>query len=535
MGYPRDLREHLSLLEKSGKLIRVSREINIDTELHPLVRLQFRGLPKEERKAFIFENVIDATGKRYDIPVVVCALAASREIYALGMNCPPDKISEKWAEVHLNPIEPVIINDGPVQEEIHTGEGLLEHGGFEEFPIPISTPGYDAGRFIASPYWITKDPDTGIVNVGTYRVHVKSPTRTGIMWMSTKQHMAQHWAKAREKGVTLQAALVVGASPNIGNVSVSKSSTEVNELAVAGAIAGRPVELVKCKKIDIEVPAYAEIVFEGEFSMNEVEPEAPFGEFSGYMGQRTWMPYFTVKCITHRKNPIWQTFLSQFPPSESSTIRGIGREGAVYKYLKYDSKQPWVQRVAMHEATGSAGLMIITISERDKTKIWETLEAASEWVVPNSPNTKIIMAVNEDIDPEDADALFWAFSYRVQPHRDTRIKTYTAKSLMDYSIAPPQIERDARYESMPESSHILVDSTIKWDYPPVSLPKKEFMDRALRIWKEENLPRLDLKKPWWGYTLGYWPDEYEDQASLAVQGEYKKIGEMLAKQRRKLT
>ena len=536
MDYPKDLREYLRLLEEKGKLIRIKREINKDTELHPLVRLQFRGLPQEERKVFLFENVIDAKGKRYRIPVVICALAASREIYALGMNCDADKIMDKWAEAQLHPIEPVVIDHGPVHEEIHIGKGLLEHGGLEEFPIPISTPGYDAGPFISSPYWVTKDPETGVVNVGTYRVHVKAPLRTGIMWASVDQHVARHWAKCREKGIPLQAALVVGASPNIGHVSVSKLSPEVNEFAFAGAIAGRPVELVKCKTVDLHVPAYAEIVFEGELSMDEVEPEAPFGEALGFIGHRKWMPYFTIKCITHRKNPIWQAFLSQFPPSESSMIRGVGRDGAVYKYLKHDCRQPWVLRVVMNEASGAAGVMIIQVSEREQTKVWETLEAASKWVIPNSPNTKMVIAVGEDIDPEDADALMWAFSFRVQPHRDCRIVTYPGKSLMDYSLAPPEaaFERDARYERMPEASHLLVNSTLKWDYPPVSLPKKEFMERALEIWEEEKLPRLKLKQPWWGYGLGYWTAEFEEQAILAVKGEYQRVGDMLMKQRRKL-
>jgi UbiD family decarboxylase len=536
MDYPKDLRDHLQLLEKSGKLTRIKREINKDTELHPLVRLQFRGLPKEERKAFLFENVVDVKGKKYDVPVVICALGASREIYALGMNCDPDKILDKWAEVQLHPIEPVLIDDGPVHEEIHVDKGLLEHGGLEEFPITISTPGYDAGPFIASPYWVSKDPETEVVNVGTYRVHVKSPLKTGIMWHSVDQHIARHWEKCRKMGIPLKAALVVGAAPNIGLASVSKLSSEVNEFAFAGAIAGYPVELVKCITADLEVPASAEIVLEGEFSMDEVEPEAPFGEALGFMGHRKWMPYFTIKCITHRKNPIWQTFLSQFPPSESSMIRGVGREGAIYKYLKYDCNQPWVLKVAMNEATGVAGVVIIQVSESDQAKVWETLEAVSKWVIPNSPNTKLVIAVGEDIDPDDADAVMWAFSFRVQPHRDCRTVTYPGRSLMDYSLAPPEaaFERDARYERMPEASHLLVNSTIKWHYPPVSLPRKEFMERALKIWEEEKLPPLKLRQPWFGYSLGYWPAEFVEQAELAVRGEYKLVGDMLAKQGRKL-
>lgn len=536
MDYPKDLREYLRLLEEKGMLIRIKREINKDTELYPLVKLQFRGLPREERKTFLFENVVDAKGKKYGMPVIICALAASRDIYALGMNCDPEKILDRWAEIQLHPIEPVIIDHGPVHDEVHIGTGLLEHGGLEEFPIPISTPGYDAGPFIASPYWVTKDPETGLVNVGTYRVHVKGPLKTGIMWHSVDQHIAVNWTKCRKKGIPLQAALVVGAAPNIGLVSVSKLSPEVNEYAFAGAIAGSPVELIKCKTVDLEVPACAEIVFEGELSIDEVEPEAPYGEALGYMGHRKWMPNFTIRCITHRKKPIWQTFMSQFPPSESSTIRGIGRDGAIYKYLKYDCGQPWVLRVVMQEATGAAGVMAIQVAERDEAKVWQTLEAVSKWIIPNSPNTKMVIAVGEDIDPEDADALNWAFSFRVQPHRDCRIVKYPGRSLMDYSLVPPQaaFERDARYERMPEASHMLVNSTIKWDYPPVSLPKKEFMERALEIWREEGLPALKLKNPWWGYSLGYWPSEFEEQADLAVKGEYQRVGEMLAKQKRKL-
>jgi 4-hydroxy-3-polyprenylbenzoate decarboxylase len=87
---------------------------------------------------------------------------------------------------------------------------------------------------------------------------------------------------------------------------------------------------------------------------------------------------------------------------------------------------------------------------------------------------------------------------------------------------------------MPEASHLLVNSVTKWDYPPVSLPKKEFMERALKIWEEEKLPPLKLKPPWWGYNLGHWPAEFEEQAALAVKGEYKQVGDMLIKQRRKL-
>ncbi len=140
MAYHKDLRDHIAALEKKGKLVRIKREINKDTELMSLVRWQFRGLPEEERKAFLFENVVDIKGKRYDIPVLVASHAASKEVYAIGMMCEPDEIMQKWAEAQLHPIQPKIVKDGPVHEEVHLGDSLLEHGGLEEFPVPISIP-----------------------------------------------------------------------------------------------------------------------------------------------------------------------------------------------------------------------------------------------------------------------------------------------------------------------------------------------------------------------------------------------------------
>ena len=181
MAYYRDLREHVEALEKNNKLVRIKREINKDTELMPLVRWQFRGLPEEERKAFLFENVTDANGKRYGVPVLVASNAASRDVYAIGLMCKPEEIPEKWAEARRCPIEPRIVNDGPVHEEIHIGEKLLEHEGLSEFPVPISTPGFDNAPYITAGNWVTKDPDTGIRNVGTYRGMIKSQTRTGII------------------------------------------------------------------------------------------------------------------------------------------------------------------------------------------------------------------------------------------------------------------------------------------------------------------------------------------------------------------
>src|SRR5512142_2060076 len=123
--YYRDFRQHLETLERRGKLVRIKRAINKDTELMPLVRWQFRGLEEDQRKAFLFENVIDAKGKRYGMPVTVGTLAATTEIYAIGMMCERDEIHERWTHAQLHPIAPVRVSNAPAHEVVWRGEDLL--------------------------------------------------------------------------------------------------------------------------------------------------------------------------------------------------------------------------------------------------------------------------------------------------------------------------------------------------------------------------------------------------------------------------
>ena len=141
MKAPKDIREHIKNLEERGLLVRVRRPTNKDTEIHPIVRWQFRGgVREEDRKAFLFENVIDAR-RKYQGSVLVGGLAASRWVYGLGMGCEPEEIVEKWQHALARPVDPVMVESGPVQEEAHTGEELDREGlGLDEIAVPISTP-----------------------------------------------------------------------------------------------------------------------------------------------------------------------------------------------------------------------------------------------------------------------------------------------------------------------------------------------------------------------------------------------------------
>lgn len=526
MGYYKDLREYMQALEEKGKLFRIKRPVVQETELMPVVRWQFRGLKEEDRRAFLFENVISVKGKKYDIPVLVACYAASRQVYAIGMQCEPNQIMEKWTQAQLNPIPPVLVEEGPVHEEIHTGEKLLEHGGLEEFPIPVSTPGFDNAPYFTSACWVTKDPETGIPNVGVYRGMVKSPTRVGVSSTELK-HLAVHRRKWREKGRGMEAALVVGVPPSLAYCAVSALPFGTDEFAVAGGIAGEPLQLVKCKTVDLEVPATAEIVIEGTIDTEWLEREGPFGEYTGYIGREKMAPFFEVKCITHRRKPIYNAFISQFPPSESSKLRQIACDAVYYKYLKYDCNIPSVLDVAFHESSGSWQYCVIQMKKTHPSQPRQALNG----VATLDPHiAKIAIVVDEDIDPRDPDSINWALSFRMQPARDIQIIHGRIVGL-DPSGAP-QEDPNGRYPLPNGGSAILIDATRKFPYPPVALPKKEYMERAKQIWEEEGLPTLAPKVPWYGYELGYWSEEDREEAELALRGEHYATGEKLAGRRK---
>ena len=527
--YFRDLRDFISLLEDTGNLHRISARIEKNTELMPLVRWQYQGLPDSQRKAFLFENVTDPKGKSYDCRVAVGVLGASREIYkmALGVSDKegPGAVAERWNRALSHPIPPRLVKKGPIKDFILKAKEISNpDGGLLRFPVPISNPGFDGGPFLTAPYVVTKDPETGIANVGTYRCMIKGPNKTGVS-VSPAQHIGIHFHKCQEKKIPLQAAIVLGCSPAIGLASVSKIGYDRNEYAVAGGIAGEPIPLVRCETVDLEVPATAEIVIEGEIPTDYLEPEGPFGEFTGYMGGQMVNGVFLAKCITHRKDPILQMF-TEGVPSESGVMRKMGFEATLYKLLKYDCNIPTVIDVTLHESSGSRKYGVIRMKKTNPAQPWQALQAA---VALDPSHGKILIAVDEDIDPEDADSVNWALSFRMQPHRDVKITTHKFAGL-DPSAAPPGSPvTEARFPSPSGCSAILIDATRKWPYPPVALPAKKYMEAAKNIWEKLGLPPLKPKMPWYGYSLGHWGEEDEENAEWAVRGDYRNVAERLQK------
>ena len=522
-GYP-DLHDHLAALDKAGLLITVDRKINKDTEMHPLVRWQFRGgIAEPDRKAFLFNNITDSKGRKFDIPVAVGVLAANREIYSIGMGCKIEDIGKTWNHAIAHPIKPMEVQDAPCQEIVYTGKDLLKPGqGLDGIPVPISSPGWDNAPYTTLSQYISKDPETGIQNMGVYRGQIKSPTRLGMNpSLENQPGIYTHWEKYKAKGQKLPAAVVLGCPASVAFTSVQKLSEDTDEFDVAGGLVGAPIQVVRCKTVDLLVPADAEVVIEGFISTEWLEPEAPFGESHGHVNLQEFNAYMEVTAITRKKKAILTSIISQVTPSESSLIKRVALEPVFLNHLKRNMGIKGVKRVSMHEPLTNLRKVIAVIVERNTppTEVWRALYGASSLLRSGG---KFVIAINDDIDPDNADALLWAMSYRANFALDLQIIHHRDPG------HGPRSERNHG-----EDSAMLIDATLKDDFPPIALPKQEYMENAKKIWEELKLPPLRPEAPWFGYSLGDWSERNALMAERAVKSDYFITGEEIAKQRRK--
>jgi len=528
-SYPAaDLQSHLADLEARGLLVRIDRLIDKDTELHPLVRWQFLGgIPESRRRAFLFTNVTDRTGRRYDMPVVVGALAASPDIYAVGMGQSVTNIGQAWMNAIANPITPVRVASAPCQEVVVAGDDLGQPGcGLASLPVPVSTPGFDAAPYLTATLCITRDPDSGIQNMGMYRAALKAADRLAVRMVARPSGGAggyYHWLKYRDRRAPMPIAIVIGAAPVVAFTSPQKLAIDLDELAVAGGLAGRAVRVVKAKTVDLMVPADAEIVIEGFIDTERLEPEAPFGESNGYVALEAYNMPMRVTAITHRRAPVFCSIISQVTPSESSVIKKVAYEPLFLNHLRNDLAIKGIRRVVMHERLTNLRPVIFLqyAADTPKSEVWRGLSGASTFMAGCG---KIVAAVSEDIDPESLDAVLWSLAYRSNPIDDVHIEPYRSNL------------QGAQYGPRSADSSMLIDATRKRPMPPLALPAREFMDRARAIWQELGLPALTAQSPWHGYTLGDWTDTWETFARRATMGEWETTGrETLARQRTGVT
>ena len=518
-GY-NDMQDHLAALDAAGLLTRIDAPINKDSELSPLVRWQFRGgIPEAERKAFLFTNVTGGDGRVFDIPVTVGALAGNAEIYSVGMGVPVAEIGNCWSNAIANPIAPVVVEDPPCQEIVYEGADLTSGKGLDALPVPVSTPGYDSAPYLTATACVTSDPDTGIQNLGTYRGGLKAPNRIGLkLFMNLGQGGTAHWEKYRTRGEAMPIAMVIGCPPPVAYAAPQKLAKDVDELGVAGGIAGAPIRVAKARTSDLFVPADAEIVIEGLLDPEYFEPEGPFGESHGHINLEEFNFILTVTAITRRSNAVFTSIISQVTPSESSVIKRVAYEPLFLNHLTGHLGVRGVKRVAMHEPLTNLRKVLVIQFDRSvaRTEIWRALYGAMSF---QAPVGKYLIAVNEDIDPDNLDAVFWAMSYRANLAEDCELMRHRPLGHGPKSGAD-------------EDATLLIDATLKADMAPVALPKREYMEHAKELWEQLGLPPLKPEAPWHGYELGDWSAEWDTLADRAAAGDWISNGERSHQQRR---
>jgi len=483
MAY-RDLREWIDTLEKEGELARVQAEVDWNLELGAIARENMdRGGP-----ALLFENIKDYK----DAPcrkVFTCSLSTYSRI-ALMLGVPKDtpykELIQIWRERIKKPKKPVIVDTGPCKENILMGDEV------DLFIFP--TPHWqklDGGRYIGTFHGVvTKDPETGWINVGTYRnmIHDKSTT---TMSVAQGQHIWYHWRKYRAKGQNMPAAIVIGWDPVLPAVASAPVPLGVDEYEMMGALRGEPVELVKCETVDLYVPATAEIVLEGEIITDRSQfiTCGPFGEFTGHYGGANPRPPFKVKCITFRNDPILQGTLEGKPINEDHRICSVSHSAFIWDLL--DERMRGVTGVNNDPSTAYANLIV----QIDNTYYGQVHQVAANVWSSSLSNMmcKNIIVCDQDVNIYDLNEVFWALAYRVDPSRDI-IQFPGWISALD----PIVHVKDRLSPGGNKGIRLLIDATKAIDrprapeyfgekFPPVAYPDEETMKNVRQRWKEYGI------------------------------------------------
>lgn len=468
MAISSDLQQHLERLEAAGKLHHVRQRVDPSWEVAAITRHVFDRYGWAERPALCFDQVGDSP-----FPLVVGVVGGSPEIYARALGTTVNDIPLLWERAQEHPVDPELVASGPCKDVILTGEDV----DVTVLPNAVWTPGQDPGPYITAPLIVTKDPESGRRNVGTYRLMVKGPRTLGI-YIGPAQHGARHLQKYEALGQDMPVAIVIGADPAVVLSSVTKFSYATDEFTVAGGLRGEPVPLVRCESVDLEVPSTAEIVLEGVVRHGVRDAEGPFGEYTGYMGASGPGPVIEITTMTRREKPVYQAFLSQMPPSESSCIRSLGRASSLLRHLRDVIGFP-VTDVHFPESGGANGIVIVALKKEYAEQVKEV--AWATWSLMNKEG-KMLIVVDDDIDIRIPFEVEWAMSFRSQPSRDLLIQDHVVAIGLDPSIVPVDVPlHDPRRRT---GSKLLVDATRKHAYPAAARVPSRFLDRVKEQWSD---------------------------------------------------
>jgi 2,5-furandicarboxylate decarboxylase 1 len=441
-------RTMLSNLEQQGELIRFTKTVD---PLADMAAVEWKTF-NEMGKASLFINI-----KGHKNWQACSQIIADRKKWAIGLDLDEHNILDQMLERMLTPIAPKITHGStPVKEIIKTGTDINLY----DFPTMLTSE-KDGGRYFASGIAIIKDPDTGIRNLSVHRQMITGKDKTGFVMIPRQAR--QIYEKYSARGEAMPVAMVYGIHPAIFFASSFTTAFGNDEFEIAGALMEEPVRLTKCETTDLEVPADAEIVIEGEVLPNFTEPEGPFGEVTGTYAGGGESEVFQVKAITQRKDPIFFALHCGFPVTDAQSTMGLGVEVATKKHLR--NVEGGLNLLDVRAIT-EAGVMMLILKIRPRhpgqTKTALMAALSGPYLHP-----KLAIAVDEDIDANDLRQIAWSLTTRVHAERDvTMIPNTRVFSLDNISPTAPAMGNFARI-----GTKWMIDATI-----PAHLSENERRD-----------------------------------------------------------
>ena len=469
----KDIRDFIAKCEEEGILHRIKAPVDVNLELSHTAKInEEAGGP-----VLLFENL-----KGYDIPVLISACTTPKKM-AVILDQPSDysmcQLSREWMKLTTKElVKPRAIDAPPVMENVIEGKDV----NVNKFPAPFFYP-MDGGRYIGtSAFLVTKDPETGWTNLGTYRMQILDDNHVGVQIIKGK-HGDMMMKQYQAMGKKMPAAAVIGCDPILFLVSSTMVSAQTDEYDIAGALRGEPVEIFESDFTGLKFPAHAEIILEGEIDPENLKPEGPLGEYTGYYsgskGKDFPKPCLEVKRIIHRNNPIfWSTTVGK-PINDIHMIQSLNRTATLWADLE-TMRVPGIQSVYIPANSTGRFWAIVSV----KTMYPGHANHVGNAVIATTTGhygLKGVIVVDADIPADDWDRVMWALSVRYSPYRDTEIIKRGRATPLDPSQHIK--ERDI-------VSRIIMDATTpyEWDEKPVEIVMdKKMTQQVLSRWKEFGL------------------------------------------------
>lgn len=469
-----DLRDFIAACERYGLLHRIAAPVDWNLELSHVATLnEDAGGP-----ALLFEKVRDST-----LPVLSSAFTTSQRM-AVCLEDDPDtticELARKWKTRLAGGagIPPAVVNDAPVLRNVASGAEV----DLLKFPSPHFYPG-DGGRYIGTAhYLVCKDPDSGWINLGTYRMQLQGRNAVTVM-IARGKDAEIIYKKYEARGEKMPVAIVIGCDPLHFLVSSTHVGSQVNEYDVIGALRGRPVEVFESDLTGLRLPARAEIILEGRLDLKDLRQEGPLGEFTGYYSSAKGAsgvgmePTITVERVLHRDDPIFWISTIGKPVNDCHMIQAINRSAMLWHELE-TRKIPGISGVYVLPESCGWFWAVVSIKQMYPGHSNQVgLTAIAHY------GLKGVIVVDSDIPADDLGRVWWALSVRFDPKRSIQIIDRGRASALD-----PSLDGSSRYIM----SKVIMDACVpfEWEIKPREVVlDSETLRRVARRWSEFGLPR----------------------------------------------